>query len=139
MMEQRLAQPIIEQDQELLAAAEQVSNMTAEYCYGPGGVSEVLAGHEIDDLVRIANDPNAPGSVFGSMAKHSVVYMQLLVQCFETLYPNEHENDREYQDRIVAEASQAVGMAEQVVIAEKLFEKVATEIDGPGGLSDATV
>ncbi|GEM_PF-2301570 len=137
-MEQRLSQPIIEQDKELLAAAEQVSNMTAEYCYGPGGVSEVLAGHEVNDLVRIANDPNASGSVFGSMAKHSVVYMQHLVRCFETLYPNEHEDQAKYEERIIAEAAQAVGMAEQVVIAEKLFEKVATEIDGPGGLSDAT-
>ena len=137
-MEQTLAHSTLEQDNDLLAVVAEITEMTDEYCYGSHGVSEVLAGHNLDDLMRVANDTNSLSGVYGSIRKESLQFMQLLVPRFETLYPNEHEDPDVYKAGVISEAAQAVEMAAQVVIAAKIFEKVSAEIDGPTGLSDAT-
>jgi len=129
MMEQRLHRPTPEHDAQLQAVTAQIAAITHEYSLG---VSDVLAGHNVDDLIRVANDPYAPGGVFEAMSRDSLNFMGLLVPRFKVLYPEVHE------DRITADAASAVETAEQMVIASKIFEKVASEIDGPTGLSDAT-
>ena len=136
-MEQTLARSTPEQDN-LLAVVADIKDLTDEYCYGPEGVSVVLAWHTLDDLMRVSNDTSSLSGENGSMFKYSVQFMQHLVPRFKKLYPNEHEDPKAYEDRIISEAAQAVEMAAQVVIADKIFEKVAAEIDGPTGLSDAT-
>ncbi|MEO8104956.1 MAG: hypothetical protein ABI602_01325, partial [Candidatus Saccharibacteria bacterium] len=128
-MEQRLVAPPAEHDDQLLHVAAQIADITHEYSLG---VCEVLADHSVDDLILIANDPYTPGGAFEAISGNGLNFMKLLVPRFRMLYPNTDEY------RITADAAKAVETAGQVVVAAKIFEKVAAEIDGPTGLSDAT-
>ncbi len=128
-MEQRRYPPTTEHDEYLSNVAAQISDITHEYSLG---VSEVLANHTVDDLILVANDPYTPGGAFEAISGNSLKFMQLLVPRLRTLYPGAKESD------ITADAAKAVETAGQVVVAAKIFEHVAAEIDGPTGLSDAT-
>lgn len=140
-MEQTLTHRTLEQDERFLDVANQISEMTDEYCYGPRGVSEVLARHDVEGLIRVANEPYASDGALAKMSVDSLKFMHLLVPRFKVLYPYDstvHKDRHEHEASIIAEAAEAVEMAVQVVIAAKIFEKVTTEIDGPTGLSDTT-
>lgn len=128
-MEQQLSSPTFELDEHLQKVANLIIEHTNEYSLG---VNDVLANHNVDNLIRVANDPYAHGSVFEAIGMESFKFMRLLVLRFEVLYPDLHK------DTIEAEAAKAVEMTEQTVIANKIFEKVASEIDSSTGLSDAT-
>lgn len=128
-MEQRLYPPTTEHDEYLLNVAAQIADITHEYSLG---VSEVLANHTVDDLILVANNPYIPGGAFEVISGNSLKFMQLLVPRLRTLYPGANESD------ITADAAKAVETAGQVVVAAKIFEHVAAEIDGSTGLSDAT-
>lgn len=122
----------IDRGTELEIAAAEILDLTDNFCQGPGGVDEVLADYSVEDLVYVAGDPYVDGGIFTSLETESERLQELLIERYSQLAPFIGE------ECLKAEAKRSILLMTQHVVAERLFTKVAAEIDSPSGMSDIT-